>query len=179
MMVSVFAQMERETTAERIRDNMHMKARLGRWLGGHTPTGFKSEKEEQVDVGGKTRTAFKLAPIAEELKLVGFIYDKFLELQSISGTARFLVQNNISTKMGKDFSNISVKDILRSPVYCTAGKTAGDYFVEKGADICFEEDELDNKHGFMPYNRTSSGKDQQVKNQITDWLIAVENEQGA
>ena len=177
-MVSVFAQMERETTAERIKDNMHMMARSGRWLGGHTPTGFKSEKEEQVDVGGKTRTAFKLAPIAEEMKLVRFIYDKFLELQSISGTARFLVQNNISTKMGKDFTNIAVKDILRNPVYCIAGKASGDYFIEKGADICFGEDELDNKRGFMPYNRTSSGKDQQTRNEVTDWLIAVGKHNG-
>ena len=32
MMVSVFAQLERETTAERIRDNMHELAKSGRWL---------------------------------------------------------------------------------------------------------------------------------------------------
>ena len=177
-MVSVFAQMERETTAERIKDNMHIMARSGRWLGGHTPTGFKSEKEEQVDVGGKTRTAFKLVPIAEEMKLVLFIYEKFLELQSISGTARFLIQNNIRTKMGKDFTNISVKDILRNPVYCIAGQAAGDYFIANGADICFEDDELDNKRGFMPYNRTSSGKDQQIKNEVKDWLIAVGKHDG-
>ena len=36
---SVFAQLERETIAERIRDNMLMLARTGRWLGGTSPTG--------------------------------------------------------------------------------------------------------------------------------------------
>ena len=39
---SVFAQLERETLAERVKDNMHMLARTGRWLGGTTPTGYQS-----------------------------------------------------------------------------------------------------------------------------------------
>ena len=177
-MVSVFAQMEREVTAERVRDNMHMLARSGRWLGGHTPTGFKSSKEERVDVDGKTRSAFKLAPVKKELELVEFIYQKFIELQSVSGTARYLVKNNIRTKNGNDFTNIAVKEILRNPVYCVAGQEAGDYFREKDADICFAEDELDGIHGFMPYNRTSSGKEQQVKNEIKEWLIAVGKHSG-
>ncbi len=177
-MVSVFAQMEREVTAERVRDNMHMLARSGRWLGGHTPTGFQSFKEERVDVDGKTRSAFKLVPAKDELELVKFIYQKFMELQSISGTARYLVQNNIRTKNGNDFTSISVKDILRNPVYCIAGKEAANYFRENEADICFEENELDNKRGFMPFNRTSSGKEQQVKNEISDWLIAVGKHDG-
>ena len=34
---SVFSQLERETIAERIRDNMHELAKTGRWLGGTTP----------------------------------------------------------------------------------------------------------------------------------------------
>jgi len=177
-MVSVFAQMEREVTAERIRDNMHLLARSGRWLGGHTPTGFQSSKEERVDVEGKTRSAFKLVPVKKEMELVEFIYQKFRELQSVSGTMRYLVAHNIRTKNGNDFTNISVREILRNPVYCIAGPEAADYFREKDADICFEENEVDNKHGFMPYNRTSSGKDRQTKNEINDWLISVGKHEG-
>lgn len=41
---SVFSQLERETIAERIRDNMHELAKTGRWLGGTSPTGYKSEE---------------------------------------------------------------------------------------------------------------------------------------
>ena len=44
---SVFAQLERETIADR-RDNMLMLARTGRWLGGATPTGYTSEKVENL-----------------------------------------------------------------------------------------------------------------------------------
>lgn len=45
----VFAQLERETIAERIRDNMMQLARTGRWLGGITPTGFRSEPTTYYD----------------------------------------------------------------------------------------------------------------------------------
>ncbi len=44
---SVFAQLERETIAERVRDNMLMLARTGRWLGGTPPLGYTSEKMQE------------------------------------------------------------------------------------------------------------------------------------
>ena len=46
---SVFAQLERETIAERIKDNMYELARSGRWLGGKTPHGFTSKKISFLD----------------------------------------------------------------------------------------------------------------------------------
>ena len=39
---SVFAQLERETISERIRDNMIELSKTGRWLGGTAPLGYKS-----------------------------------------------------------------------------------------------------------------------------------------
>lgn len=52
---SVFAQLERETIAERVRDNMLMLARTGRWLGGTTPTGFTSERYRKSSLTVKSR----------------------------------------------------------------------------------------------------------------------------
>ena len=57
---SVFSQLERETIAERIRDNMHELAKTGRWLGGTTPTGYASESVKSITVDGKTKKACKL-----------------------------------------------------------------------------------------------------------------------
>lgn len=39
---SVFVQLEREIGVERIKDNMRELAKIGRWLGGTTPTGYES-----------------------------------------------------------------------------------------------------------------------------------------
>ena len=76
---SVFSQLERETIAERIRDNMHELSKTGRWLGGTTPTGYESESISNVTVDGKTRKACKLKIIPEEINLVKLIFDKFIE----------------------------------------------------------------------------------------------------
>ena len=52
---SVFSQLERETIAERIRDNMHKLSKAGRWLGRTTPTGYESEAVTNVTIDGKLR----------------------------------------------------------------------------------------------------------------------------
>ena len=52
---SVFAQLERETIAERVRDNMLLLARTGRWLGGEPPTGFSTKREMSQTSDGKRR----------------------------------------------------------------------------------------------------------------------------
>lgn len=52
---SVFSQLERETIAERIRDNMQELAKTGRWLGGTTPTGFRSKAYETVNADGRRK----------------------------------------------------------------------------------------------------------------------------
>ena len=74
----VFSQLERETIAERIRDNMHELSKTGRWLGGTTPTGYESESISNVTVDGKVRKACKLKIIPEEISLVQLIFEKFL-----------------------------------------------------------------------------------------------------
>ena len=65
--ISVFSQLERETIAERIRDNMHELAKTGRWLGGNTPTGFKSGSVSKITIDGKERKSYKLIPIRRKL----------------------------------------------------------------------------------------------------------------
>ena len=175
---SVFAQLERETIAERIRDNMYLLSRTGRWLGGITPLGFHSEKVENVTVDGKTKSAFRLSPIKEEMQLVNFIFNKFLETASICATARYLVQNDIKTRTGKDFTNTAVKGILNNPVYCIADSTSYEFFYEKGCSLAFERQECDGLHGFMPYNRTNHTGKRQIKNDISEWMLAIGKHKG-
>ena len=44
--VMTFAQLERETTAERVRDNYHHRVSLGAWPGGPAPYGYALSKAE-------------------------------------------------------------------------------------------------------------------------------------
>ena len=135
MMVSVFAQLERETTAERIRDNMHELAKSGRWLGGTTPTGYKSTQiVGSVTVDGKERKAYKLDIIKEEAEIIKLIFSKFLETNSLTKTDTYLLQNNVTTKNGKNFTRFSIRSILQNPVYMIADQNAWAYFDSLGVE---------------------------------------------
>ena len=119
---SVFSQLERETIAERIRDNMHELAKTGRWLGGVTPTGYTSEAVETVTVDGKSKRACRLKLLPEEAGIVRTIYQLYAETDSLTRTEAELLCRHIKTKTGRDFTRFSIKNILQNPVYLIAEK---------------------------------------------------------
>ena len=171
---SIFSQLERETIAERIRDNMLELAKTGRWLGGITPTGYISEPVESINVDGKIKKAYKLSVVEEEIKIVKTIFDKFLETNSLSKTESFLLINDIKTKKGNKFTRFTIKNILINPVYMIADKDAYKYFSKNSVDLFNEENDFDGKYGIMAYNKTiqKDKKANQIRD-IQDWIIAV------
>ena len=177
---SVFAQLERETIAERIRDNMLELAKDGRWLGGNPPTGYKSvETVGSVTIDGKKRKARKLEVISEESEIVKLIYAKFLEFNSLTKTETYLIQNNCLTKTGKYFSRFAIKNILTNPVYLIADEIAWNYFEIKEVDIFSEQSEFNGQYGIMAYNKTSQqvGRANEIRD-MKEWIIAVGKHKG-
>lgn len=176
---SVFSQLERETIAERIRDNMHELAKTGRWLGGMTPTGYTSESVKRVTVDGKTHKACKLRLLPEEAELVALVFDLFTETQSLTKTEAELLRQRRTTKNGKEFTRFSIKNILQNPVYLIADGAAWDYFVEQEAELFSERTDFDGVHGILAYNRTDQEKGRAtVVNPVTQWIISVGQHEG-
>lgn len=176
---SVFSQLERETIAERIRDNMHELAKTGRWLGGITPTGYASEAVERVTVDGKVRHSCKLKVIPQEAQLVALIFRIFLKTGSLSGTDAYLLQRGCLSKNGKPFTRFTIKGILTNPVYMTADTDALNYFHRQEAELFARPEEFDGVHGIAVYNRTIQrrGKAHQSR-EMEDWIIAVGGHEG-
>ena len=171
---SVFSQLERETIAERIRDNMHELAKTGRWLGGTTPTGFESEGEEKVTVDGKKKKTFKLKLVSQEAETVRLIYDLFTETNSLTMTEAELMKRRVVTRNGNYFTRFSIKAILQNPVYMIADQEAYDYLTEKETDLFSDRAEFDGKHGIMAYNRTDQEKGKTTQyNPVNEWIVAV------
>jgi len=171
---SVFSQLERETIAERIRDNMHELSKTGRWLGGTTPTGYASESLSSVTVDGKVKKACKLKPIPEEIQLVKTIFEVFMETGSLSKTDQYLLEHRCVTKRGKQFTRFAIRGILTNPVYMIADETAYQYLKENNVDLFAEHAEFDGEHGIMAYNRTLQrpGKANQIR-PMEEWIVAV------
>lgn len=178
---SVFAQLERETIAERISDNMSMLAKTGRWLGGITPLGFRTEKEDKISIDNRVRSVCKLAGLKKELELVQFIFDRFHELKSLNAVSRCLAEHGYHTRQGRDFSPTAIRMILTNPVYCRADTAAFDYFKRNNSVVCFGREACSNKYGIMTYNKTNrieseNGRQRQVV--ISEWIVAIGRHKG-
>ncbi len=172
--ISVFSQLERETIAERIRDNMHELAKTGRWLGGNTPTGFKSDSVSKITIDGKERKSYKLIPIPEEIEIPKMIFDLYMETDSLTAVEAELLRQRIKTKQGKDFTRFAIKAILQNPVYMVADEDAFDYFKEREADVCFPKEAFDGSYGIMAYNRTDQEKGKAtILLPVSEWIIAI------
>lgn len=177
---SVFSQLERETIAERIRDNMRELAKSGRWLGGVPPTGYRSQElVGSITVDGKVRKTYKLNVIESEAELVKMIFGKFIETNSLTKTETYLRQRHIKTKNDKNFTRFSISNILKNPVYMIADDDAWNYFKEMGIEVYSQSENFDGVHGIMSYSKTiqTTGKSNQLKD-IKEWIISVGRHRG-
>ena len=171
---SAFAELERDTITERIVDNMTALAKTGRWLGGTTPLGFRSEKvlfERQ----GKSRSCFKLVELPEEISIVKTIYNKYLELGSLTKLSGYLMNCGIQSRKGVDFSNYTLKFILMNPVYCTADQEAYEYLKQNNYTVYPDKEIFSGTHGLIGYNKTNEHhrNGSQRLNDKSHWIIAV------
>ncbi|MBE6560575.1 MAG: recombinase family protein [Ruminococcaceae bacterium] len=176
---SVFSQLERETIAERIRDNMHELARTGRWLGGVTPLGFTSEAVSMCSSGGKMKKMFRLLPVPQEIRIVRRIFHLFAETVSLSETEMLLRKEEIRTRAGNPFTRFALRSILSNPVYMCADEAAWLYLRAHNADLSAEKMDFDGSRGVMVYNRTEQHPGRTHKRRpMEEWIVSVGEHQG-
>ncbi len=176
---SVFSQLEREVIAERIRDNMLELAKTGRWLGGVTPTGYESKSIEKVNVNGKNKKVFMLEQIPDEVQKIKMIFEKYIELKSLTKLETYLLKNNIKTKFGKVYTRYTLKTILRNIVYAQNDEVLYRYLVDNDVDFFADRKDFDGNFGMMAYNKTMQrGNVTNRFNGIKDWIIAIGKHQG-
>lgn len=180
---SVFAQLEREIGAERIKDNMRELAKTGRWLGGTTPTGYESEgyttvtiKElnEENEVERKKKKAFKLKKVESEGILIEMLFEKYRTFQSLTMLETYLLNNDIKTKNNKRFTRFALLAIFENIVYAKNDIDMYNYLAEKGIEIYAKKEDFDGQHGMIAYNKTKQVKHKaNQKNDMKDWIVSV------
>ena len=176
---SVFAQLERETIAERIRDNMYELAKTGRWLGGAAPLGFESKQINFTDEDGKNRRYNILSTLQEEKTVVQTLFKEFLKLGSISKVQKFAYTHGLKSRNGKDFHINCLKTLLANPVYCVADKNVYKYLSDKGVEIFSPKSEFKGKYGLSCYNKTSKDNKKITRpKDYSEWIIAVAKHEG-
>ena len=114
--IMVFAQLERETTAERVRDNYYQRVKLGSWPGGPAPYGFS--------IGRIPDAMGKLSPALipnENMEVVKRIFDAYVLAEaSLGSVARMLNADGIPAPKRATWDNVTLSRILHSPLYVMA-----------------------------------------------------------
>jgi site-specific DNA recombinase len=99
-----FAQFEREVIGERIRDKFAASRKRGMWMGGFVPLGY--------DVKDR-----KLVVNEAEAALVRDIFERFIQLGSVTLVVRGLQAEERLTKRGKPFDKGIVYKLINNRVY--------------------------------------------------------------
>lgn len=176
---SVFAQLERETIAERIKDNMLEMAKNGHWTGGRTPLGYDSEVITYIDNEGNERKSVKLIKNEKELELVKLIYQTYLNEGSLHKTEIWFTQNNIKSNCGILLEKTSLKIILQNPVYVKSTPEVLEYMKNHEWNVYGEADGV---HGLLSYNKTESitlnGKLTKRNKPKNEWIAALSSCEG-
>lgn len=171
-MACVFAQLERETLSERVKDNMYSLAKSGRWLGGISPTGYSSVIRSQ---NSKTR---HILIANDTLKTVELIYHKYLESFNLSIVEEYLYSSNILSSNGNYYSKSSIKTLLENPVYCKSDIISLEYLKELGCNISCSLEQC-NGNGYIVYGRTSTqGGKFQKRVSASNWIVSIGEHMG-
>lgn len=150
--VMVFAQLERETIQQRVKDNYYQRGEKGLYLGGIAPFGFN--KIETVYHGKKT---YMFEEDEETAPMARNIYDMYIEdLKSLGVISRFLNSKNIKTRAGKNWSPSSIGRLLHNPVYVKANADVYLYLKSKGATINNDISEFIGENGCYVYGERKS-----------------------
>lgn len=169
---AVFAQLERQTIAERVRDNMLMLSETGRWLGGKTPYGFVSQRVAADKVLG-TKAKSHLVP-TEGLLEVKQLIDLYEQLGSFHAVIKYCSEHGIKINGSSQITDTFLKGVLTNPTYCVADQDAYDYYSDLGVRLPEDASTFDGQNGIMPYNRHQSRDGSGTFVNDTDqWVLAV------
>ena len=103
-MLLSFAQFEREVTSERLRDKFEASRQKGMYLHGTGPIGYKKYEKSLIE-DKKTSPTVRL------------IFEKYIELETLSKLKEYLDENNVLNTQGHKFTITRLGQIIGNKVY--------------------------------------------------------------
>lgn len=169
--VLVFAQLERETTAERVKDNYIHRFSLGAWPGGPAPYGFDLTK---IDIAGRRASSLRANRQSETVRKIFEEYDR--PGTSLRGLARDLTAQGIHGPKREAWDNVTLSRILHSPLYVRASEDVYWYYLAKGLQIQQGIEAFDSVHACNVIGRRDRGRNKY--NALAGQLLTVANHEG-
>ena len=165
-MTSTFAQMERESTSERVKDSYYERLRLGAVGGGPAPFGYDNST---VILDGKKHSVYVKNPDADIVREMFDIYKN--PLTTLSDVQKFL-KNNYNIKA--QTSDISRR--LHNPAYVMADISVYNFYYKSGAKIASPMESFDGVHGCLLAGKRKSNERKYTN--VKDHTLTVGRHEG-
>lgn len=170
--ILVFAQLERETIAERVRDNYQHRFSLGAWPGGPAPYGYSLTRI--TDEAGRKASSLTANEFAA---VVTRIFEEYAGSgASLRSVARALNRDGIPGPKRETWDNVTLSRILHSPLYVQATEDVYWWYLAKGLQPKQEPAAFDGAHACNVIGKRdrSRGKYQDLEEQ----QFSLSNHQG-
>lgn len=162
--IMTFAELERETIQQRIKDNYYTRGKRGFFTGGRVPYGF-NKVETKVD--GKKTSMFE--PNPEQMHYVIEMYEMYANTNtSLGKISNYLNENNIPAPNGGNWDSNKVSRILHNPVYVRADADVYQYYKNKGCIISNDISDFIGTNGCYLFGKREANerKYTKVKNHV-------------
>jgi len=167
----VFAQLERETIQQRVKDAYYSRNKQGFYMGGAIPYGFR---KEETTIGGKKTSKYVIdEEESSQLKLIFSMYAD--SNNSLNDIVTYLVENGIQKLRGSSWNTQKLSQVLSSPVYVKSDLSVYEFFKSQGANIINDVSEF-NGQGCYLYTGTVSKTRKQAD--LTDKEIVIAPHEG-
>lgn len=143
--IMVFAQLERETTAERVKDNYYRRAQLGSWPGGPAPFGFDNGRACTPD----GRAVPTIIPNEKAQIALRAFYEYAEEDASLGSVCKKFNAEGIPAPKRETWDNVSMARLLHSPAYVMADEQVYLYYKGLGCVVTSPQEDFDGVHGVL------------------------------
>ncbi|MDC4241829.1 recombinase family protein [Clostridium tertium] len=152
--VATFAQLERETIQERVKDNYYKRGTTGAFLGGTIPYGFN---RTYTQINGKK--APMLERDDEQAEVVELMFELYANSSmSLGDVAKHINKLGISSANGKRWNSNTISRMLKSPLYVKANADVYNYYKIKGVSITNEIDDFEGFNGCFLYGKREANE---------------------
>ena len=165
--IMIFAQLERETIAERIRDNYYSRGKTGVWLGGPAPFGYTIKKIT------KNEKKMSILETTKDIEIVKEIYNLYANTDTSLG---YIAKILLEKYGGSMWNNIKLSRIIHNPAYVKANADIYDFFKSKKCNITNDITDFKGEKGCALYGKRDRGSNK-YRN-YEDMFLSISNHDG-
>lgn len=169
--IIVFAQLERETIAERVRDNYYARVKKGAWGGGPAAYGFDLVR---TTLDGKKATIYHPNANLETVARIFEVYSR--PNTSLSDVQKELIRTGSLSSGGVNFDNVKLSSILKNPAYVRADIAVYNYYKARGAILANEPEDFDGVHGCILVGKRDASE--RKYKDVSNHLLAMGHHKG-